>query len=215
MRWAPPAFSRHARHRHWRHDHRRAAFAICAKDKLQPTMLSPLLGAVSRAEGAARISTATINWSPSRFPESRHRWCVDKLDFLTPLGAAHAVNATIVLSSLLPPVTAPGQHISISKRLTGRLPLSGIAMDFSFGGGMLCRSIRIGHQDFAEGNVKLGAFTVDLTGARLLSPALLRWRASRWRRWSLLPISAAKVKLEGKVTGTVPFSYRAGRVFAS
>jgi hypothetical protein len=171
-----------------------------APDKLQPTMLSPLLGAVSRAQGAARFDGA-INWSPTGF-QSHGTLAVEKLDFLTPLGTAHAVNATIVLSSLLPPVTAPGQHITISQ-IDWALPLSGIAVDFSFGGGTL--KVESFSTGIAEGNVKLGAISVDLVGAPTVTDT------ASLNGISLAPLVAAsnlgsKIKLEGKVTGSVPFS---------
>ena len=171
-----------------------------APDKLQPAMLSPLLGAVSHAEGAAPFDGA-ITWSPAGF-QSHGTFGVEKLDFLTPLGTAHAVNATIVLNSLLPPVTAPGQHIAISK-IDWTLPLSGVAMDFSFGGGAL--HVESLSTTIAEGNVKLGAFSVALSSA----PAMTG--AAALDGIALAPLVAAsnlgnKVKLEGKVTGSVPFS---------
>jgi hypothetical protein len=171
-----------------------------APDKLQPTMLSPLLGVVSRAQGAAHFDGA-IGWSLTGF-QSHGTLAVDKLDFLTPLGTAHAVNASIVLSSLLPPVTAPGQHITISK-IDWALPLSGIAVDFSFGGSTL--KVESFSSGVAEGTIKLGALSVDLVSA----PAVTGTAALNGI--SLAPLVAAsnlgnKIKLEGKVTGSVPFS---------
>jgi hypothetical protein len=113
------------------------------------------------------------------------------------------VNATIALTSLLPPATAPGQHITIS-RIDWTLPLSGLAMDIGFGGGQL----RIDNfsTTISEGGVKLGGLAIDLGGGKLVEGA------ASLAGISLAPLIAAsnlgsKIKLEGKVTGTVPFSY--------
>jgi hypothetical protein len=172
-----------------------------APGKLQPSMLSPLLGPISRAEGDVAFD-GSIDWTPGAL-RSRGTLAINKLDFLTPLGVAHAVDAHILLTSLLPPATAPGQHIAIS-RIDWTLPLSGIAMDFSFGGGVL-------HVDslastISEGDVRTGALAIDLSGTRALSGA------ASLDGVSLAPLVAAsnlasKVKLEGKVAGTVPFSF--------
>jgi hypothetical protein len=156
---------------------------------------------VSGAEGRAAFD-GTISWTPGAI-QSHGVLAIDKLDFLTPLGIAHAVNANIVLTSLLPPVTAPGQHIAIS-RIDWTLPLSGIAVDFSFGAGTLrVDSLASG---ISEGNVRLGALTIDLLGTRAMNGA------ANLDSISLAPLVAAsnlgsKVKLEGKVAGTVPFSF--------
>ncbi|HWY62132.1 MAG TPA: YdbH domain-containing protein [Rhizomicrobium sp.] len=178
-----------------------APHLLFAPGKLQPSMLSPLLGPVSRAEGDVAFD-GTIDWTRGAI-QSRGVLGINKLDFFTPLGVAHAVNANIILTSLLPPVTAPGQHIAIS-RVDWSLPLSGIALDFSFGAGTL-------HVDslastISEGNVRLSALAIDLTGPRAFSGA------ANLDGVSLAPLVAAsnlgsKVKLEGKVAGTVPFSF--------
>jgi hypothetical protein len=172
-----------------------------AQNKLQPRMLSTLLGSLTRAEGAAKFDGA-VNWSVSGF-DSHGTLSLQQLDFLTPLGTAHAVNASIVFSSLLPPVTAPDQHIAIA-RVDWALPLSGIAVDFSFGNGAL--KVERASTGFSEGNLKLGTLNLDF------SKPLQVAGAADLDSVSLAPLVAAsnlsdKVKLEGKVTGSLPFSY--------
>jgi hypothetical protein len=172
-----------------------------ASGKLQPTMLSPLLGSVTRAQGAARF-TGVVTWTPEKI-ESHGDLAIEELDFLTPLGTAHALNTKIALTSLLPPATAPGQHLSIS-RVDWTLPLSGIALDFSYDAGKLALNNITG--GISEGNVRLGALTVNLSGRdRMEGTASLN-------AISLAPLIAAsnlsgKIKLDGKVTGAVPFSF--------
>ena len=143
-----------------------------------------------------------MNWSPSGF-DSHGTLQVQQLDFLTPLGTAHAFNATIVLSSLLPPVTAPGQHITIAK-IDWALPLSSVAVDFSFGDGVL--KLERASTTLSEGNVKLGAIDLDFS-----KPLTVNSEADL-DGISLAPLVAAsslgdKIKLDGKVTGSVPFTY--------
>jgi hypothetical protein len=172
-----------------------------AEGKLQPIMLSPLLGAVTRVHGAAQFD-GDITWTRDAFL-SHGNLSFDQLDFLTPMGTAHAVNARIVLTSLLPPVTAPGQHLTVS-RVDWALPLSAIALDFSFGGSAFRLEGLTG--GISEGQVKLGQIAIDLTGPRRAQGT------ADLSAISLAPLVAAsnlssKIKLDGKVTGTVPFSF--------
>jgi hypothetical protein len=172
-----------------------------AQGKLQPIMLSPLLGSVTRAEGTARFD-GDVTWTRDRI-DSHGDLTIEQLDFLTPLGTAHAVNAKIALSSLLPPATAPGQHLTIS-RVDWALPLSGIALDFSYGGGTLKLDSLSG--GISEGNMRLGALSIDLSGGRKVEGT------ASLSAISLAPLIAAsnlagKIKLDGKVTGSVPFSF--------
>lgn len=171
-----------------------------ASGKLQPTMLSPLLGSVTKAQGAAGFG-GTLTWTRDTI-QSHGDLAIEELDFLTPLGTAHALNTRIALSSLLPPATAPNQHLTIS-RVDWALPLSGIALDFSYGGSILkLANISTG---FAEGDVKVGALTLDLSAARRMEGT------ANLNAISLAPLVAAsnlsgKIKLDGKITGSVPFS---------
>lgn len=169
--------------------------------KLQPRMLSSLLGTLTKAEGIAKFDGA-LAWSAKGLT-SHGTLQLQQLDFLTPLGTAHAVNATIVLASLLPPVTAPGQHIAIS-RIDWVLPLSGVAADFSFGNGSL--ALERASTGISEGNLKLGAVNLDFS-----KPLQVKSEA-QLDAISLAPLVAAsslgdKVKLEGKVSGSLPFTY--------
>ena len=169
--------------------------------KLQPRMLSSLLGSLTQAEGVAKFD-GVLNWSPKGI-DSHGTLQLQQLDFLTPLGTAHAVSSTIELQSLLPPVTAPGQHIAISK-VDWVLPLSGMAADFSFGNGTL--KLERASTGISEGNIKLGAVAVDFS-----KPLQVKSQADI-DAISLGPLVAAssladKVKLEGKVSGNLPFTY--------
>ena len=172
-----------------------------AQGKLQPSMLSPLLGTLTHVEGAARFD-GKLAWTHDAITSSG-LLNVDQLDFLTPLGTAHAVKTSIALSSLLPPVTAPGQHIAISK-VDWALPLSGIAIDFSYGGGAL--KLDSFSSGISGGNLHLGTLTIDLTGPHSLAGA------ADLDGIALAPLVAAsnlgnKIRLEGNVTGKLPFTF--------
>ena len=169
-------------------------------DGLQPVMLSPLLAVLSHAEGNAAFS-GELTWSTTG-ATSHGALDVGGLDFLSPMGKAHTTQSHIVLRSLLPPITETGQHLSIA-RIDWTIPFSALALDFS--ASPLAFRIDALKSGFAEGQLTLGALSVDLTGTgRTQGQAVMKSIA-------LAPLIAAsnlssKVKLEGKVTGTIPFT---------
>jgi hypothetical protein len=121
---------------------------------------------------------------------------------MTILGKAYAVKTTIALTSLLPPVTAPGQEITISK-IDWTLPFSSVDLRFGFGADAL--KVDAVSADWAQGHASLGAFTIKLSdlqhvngSADLKSIALS----------NLIAVSnlGNKAKLEGKISGHIPFN---------
>ena len=169
-------------------------------DGLQPAMLSPLLAVLSHAEGSAAFS-GELTWSAAG-ATSHGALDVGGLDFLTPMGKAHTTQSHIVLRSLLPPITETGQHLSIA-RIDWTIPFSALQLDFS--ASPLAFRIDALRSGFADGQLTLGALSVDLTGTgHTQGQAVMKSIA-------LAPLIAAsnlssKVKLEGKVTGTIPFT---------
>ena len=169
-------------------------------DGLQPVMLSPLLAVLSHAEGSAAFS-GELTWSAAD-ATSHGALDVGGLDFLTPMGKAHTTQSHIVLRSLLPPITETGQHLSIA-RIDWTIPFSALQLDFS--ASPLAFRIDALRSGFAEGQLTLGALSVDLTGTgRTQGQAVMKSIA-------LAPLIAAsnlssKVKLKGKVTGSIPFT---------
>ena len=124
------------------------------------------------------------------------------LDFLTPLGKAHAVKSEIALTSLLPPVTAPGQSLTIS-RIDWTLPFS--AVDVRFGFSPTTVQLAKADTDIAEGHASLGAITLSLSNpGKVAGAADIKGIALN----SLVTASnlGSKVKLEGKVSGHIPFA---------
>jgi len=179
--------------------HINAPHLTFALDKLQPGDLSPLLAPFRRAEGSAAM-TGDINWTRDAI-SSQGKLAIASLDFMTPLGKAHAVKSEINFTSLLPPITAPGQGLSIS-RIDWTLPFS--AVDVRFGFSPTAIQIAKAETDIAEGHASLGAITISIADPSRISGAV---KLNAIALNSLVSASnlGTKVKLEGKVSGNIPF----------
>lgn len=180
--------------------HIAAPHLVFAPGKLQPENLSPLLAAFRNADGAVDFS-GDLRWTQSGITSGGHL-AVASLDFLTPLGKAHAVKTDLDFTSLLPPATKPGQALAIA-RIDWTLPFSAVDVRFGFTPASI-RVEKIG-SGFAEGHAALGAFTVDLANPGRIDGAADLTSISLS---SLVTASnlGSKVKLDGKVSGHVPFS---------
>lgn len=183
--------------------HLSASRLAFAPGKLQPENLSHLLAALRRAEGVARFE-GDVGWSKSGMT-SKGRLTIDSLDFMTPLGKAHAVKTDIVFTSLLPPVTAPNQAIAID-RIDWTIPIASIAVRFALGDGAL----RVASADmaFAQGQVALEGVTIPLSEPRNMQGTI--W-FSGVALQSLIGASnlADKIKTEGTISGAIPFTVTA------
>jgi hypothetical protein len=180
--------------------HIAAPHLVFAPGKLQPENLSPLLVAFRNADGAADFS-GDVRWTNAGITSGGHL-AIASLDFLTPLGKAHAVKTELDFTSLLPPVTKPGQALAISQ-IDWTLPFSGV--DVRFGFTPTSVSVDKVSTGFAEGRAALGAFTVNLANPGRIDGAADLASISLS---SLVMASnlGSKVKLDGKVSGHVPFS---------
>jgi len=171
-----------------------------ASDKLQPVTLTPLLAAFRNADGEADFS-GDITWKGADLA-SHGTLKIAALDFLTPLGRAHAVKTELDFTSLLPPVTAPGQKLAIA-RIDWTLPFSSIATSFSFSPTAI--AVDSVSANFAEGGAALDAFRLDpanpasITGTAHLSSIALA---------SLITATnmSGKIRLDGKISGQLPFT---------
>ncbi|MFO1248594.1 MAG: YdbH domain-containing protein [Alphaproteobacteria bacterium] len=170
-----------------------------APEKLQPVALSPMLAALRRAEGNVAF-TGDINWTKAGIT-SQGKVKIAALDFMTVLGKAHAVKSEINFTSLLPPTTAPGQDLSID-RIDWTLPFSAVDVRFGFNGSEI--QLAKADTDIAQGHASLGAITLPLSKpGQAAGTAQLKSIALE----SLVAASnlGSKVKLQGKVSGNVPF----------
>jgi len=171
-----------------------------APDKLQPEDLSPLLVAFRKADGAVDFS-GDVSWTRDTIT-SRGTLAINSLDFLTPLGKAHAVKTKLDFTSLLPPQTAPGQELTIS-RIDWTLPFSAVDLRFSF----TPASIKVDAlaSTWAEGHASVMPFAVNLADpGRIAGTAILQSISLQ----SLITASnlSGKVKLEGKISAHIPFT---------
>ncbi|HXS06047.1 MAG TPA: YdbH domain-containing protein, partial [Rhizomicrobium sp.] len=173
---------------------------VFADNKLQPEALSPLLAAFKHADGAADFS-GDVRWTSAAIT-SNGRLVIDGLDFLTPLGKAHGVKTALTFTSLLPPATAPGQTLTIS-RIDWTLPFANVDVRFGFSP----QAVSVEHVDsaVAEGHAALGAFVLNLA-----NPGRIEGAADIKSVALSALISASnldgKVKLDGKVSGHIPFT---------
>lgn len=168
-------------------------------DKLQPENISPMLVAFRRASGTASF-TGDITWTRSEIKSSGNL-AIEKLDFLTPLGQAHTVKTNIAFVSLLPPVTADNQTVTIS-RIDWTLPFSGVNLQFAFSPTAV--KVNALSSGWAEGKISLGAFTINLANLKQVSGTAT---LASIELGSLVTASnlGERVKLEGKISGTIPF----------
>ncbi|MBA2589581.1 MAG: YdbH domain-containing protein [Alphaproteobacteria bacterium] len=180
--------------------HINAPGIVFAPGKLQPESISPMLALLRRAEGTAAFS-GDVNWTKNEIT-SQGKLTVASLDFMTVLGKAHAVKSEINFTSLLPPATAPGQSLNIA-RIDWTLPFSAVDVRFGFNTSQI--QLTKADTDIAQGHVSLGAITLSLAhpgqaaGAAEIKSIALD---------SLVSASnlGAKIKLEGKVSGNIPFA---------
>ncbi|MEY4964654.1 MAG: hypothetical protein RL274_237 [Pseudomonadota bacterium] len=172
---------------------------IFAPDKLQPENLSPLLAAFRRAEGTASF-TGDIDWTRSEI-KSRGDLVIEKLDFFTPLGQAHAVKTNIAFTSLLPPITADNQTVIIP-RIDWTLPFTGVDLRFAFSPTTV--KVNALSSGWAEGQAALGALTISLANLKQVTGTV---SLTSIALGSLVTASnlGERVKLEGKISGTIPF----------
>ncbi len=172
---------------------------VFSPDKLQPESISPLLAKFRRAEGSASFQ-GTIDWT-SEGLNSRGKLVVGSMNFLTPMGEAHSTKTEIDFTSLLPPVSADNQGVTIS-RVDWTLPLSTVGLKFSFSP----TAIHVGgvDSDIAGGHVSMDPFTIDLA-----NPGRVEGKA-QLTSISLAALVAAsnlgsKLKLDSMVSGEIPF----------
>ncbi|MEJ0026129.1 MAG: YdbH domain-containing protein [Rhizomicrobium sp.] len=175
-----------------------------ADGKLQPKDLSPLLAPVQRADGAVAFE-GTVAWSRKGL-SSQGRLTLQDVAFRTPLGMAHGVNGTIALSSLLPPRSLPGQTLTAAK-VDWTLPLTALSARFAVGPDAV--TIEAARTAIAGGTLALDAFTLPLSGSAAIGTT------ARLDGIDLAELVTAtnvgeKVKLTGRVSGTVPFALADG-----
>jgi acyl CoA:acetate/3-ketoacid CoA transferase alpha subunit len=173
---------------------------VFAEGKLQPERLSSMLAMLRQASGRAEFK-GDFTWNSTGLLTHTGTLAVRDFSFLSPMGRATALDTTLNLTSLLPPVTAPGQQLKIG-RIAWTIPFTNMALNFTFSPTSL--KLEQFGTDFATGHVALAPFSLNPTAPVVSSTATLT-------SLSLEPLIAAsnlsgKVSLIGKVSGIVPFT---------
>jgi hypothetical protein len=172
-----------------------------APGKIEPEDLSTLLAAFRKAEGSASFQ-GDVSWTQGTLA-SGGTLDIGSLDFLTPLGTAHAVKTKLEFISLLPPRTAENQELTIS-RIDWTLPFSGVDLRFSFDPTLV--KVNALSSGWADGKASLSAFDVNPA-----KPGRIAGTA-QFQSITLGTLVAAsnlgsKLKLTGKISGRVPFTF--------
>ncbi|MDE2265229.1 MAG: YdbH domain-containing protein [Alphaproteobacteria bacterium] len=168
---------------------------------LQPVDLSPLLAPMAQAKGKAGF-TGHIEWTAKHIASSG-RLDISDLQFSSPLGTAEQLRTHLVLTSLLPPATAPGQQIAIS-RVNWMVPLTKIETLASLAASQL--RIDAASTDLAGGAIALSPLVIDLKTGKAISGTL---RLSHVGLGELLAASnlGGEVRLAGRMSGAIPFTF--------
>jgi hypothetical protein len=169
-------------------------------DRFQPQDLSPLLAAFRRADGVVDFS-GDIGWTREGLT-SRGTLAIASLNFLTPLGTAHGIKTKMEFTSLLPPQTAPGQEVTIS-RIDWTLPFSAVNLRFSFNPTTV--KVDALATGWAEGRATVTPFTINLADPSKVSGTA---ELKSINLESLISASnlSSKLRLDGKISGTIPFT---------
>ncbi len=103
--------------------------------------------------------------------------------------------------SLLPPTTADNQTVIIS-RIDWTLPFTGVDLRFAFSPTMV--KVNALSSGWAEGRAALGAFTINMANLKQVNGTATLTSIALG---SLVTASnlGERVKLEGKISGTIPF----------
>ena len=181
--------------------HIAAPHLVFAPDKLAPEDLSRLLATFRKAQGTADFQ-GDVSWTRDAIT-SRGTLDIGSLDFLTPLGTAHAIKTRLEFTSLLPPKTAQNQQITIS-RVDWTLPFNSVDLRFSFDPALI--KVDALSSGWADGKASLDAFSVNPSRPGRVAGA------ARFQSITLDSLIAAsnlgsKLKLTGKISGRVPFTF--------
>ena len=174
-----------------------------AQDGLQPSDITPLLSAkiLGKAEGPLEL-TAEMAWSGAGALHSSGRVRTSGLDFNGPLGRVRAARGDIVLSSLAPLASPPGQVLT-AESVAWLAPLSDVRLQFQLAPGAL--RLEAARAGVAGGAASLDPLTLALTPGAPIAGVL---RLAAVDAGSLVAGSslADKIKLQARLSGALPFS---------
>jgi hypothetical protein len=177
---------------------------VFAQSGLQPRDLSPMIRAVSQANGRAEF-TGRMDWTKMGL-KSHGALGVTLDSAQTPMGGLRAGHLDIKFSSLLPLLTGPGQTIG-AERLGLEPPLTNLNGLFSIGSDSV--QLQVGAANWAGGRVWLEPSRLPLDGSKPLSGNLVLDGVDLGQILAASPMSG-QVKISATMDGTLPFEIRNG-----
>lgn len=173
-----------------------------AQGGLQPLDLSPLVAGFvsSPVTGQARF-TGELGWTPDT-ETSSGVISIPGLDFVSPVGDAKGLKGEIVLTSLIPPTTAPNQTLTLDS-LAAITPLTDLKLDF----GLDASAVTIAGADLRVGGgiVRIEPLAIPFDRTKLITGALVLENVQIGNIFSGAGLDD-KVKLDAIVSGRVPFT---------
>lgn len=177
-----------------------------AQNGFQPDALSPLAPKlVSKLDGLARF-TGRIAWAESQVV-SGGRLETPGLDATGPLGRMTGIKGAIEFTSLSPLTTAPGQALT-AESVAWIAPLSGVRVRFQLAPGRL--ALESAEATVSGGRASLDPMIVPLATAGdpapLTTKSVLHLAGIDVGELIARSSLADKLKLQAKLSGSVPFS---------
>lgn len=174
-----------------------------AEGALQPDDLTPLLaGIVDEPVTGTAVFTGRFDWTPAGVSSSGVV-STDGLDFVSPAGPVEGLVGRVELISLTPPITAPGQRLTV-RSIGAITPLTDLALDFELG----ADSLNVGafELDVAGGVVRVEPTEYPLDGQGEWSGVIV---LDRVQLGDVVAASdfADKVSMDAVVSGRLPFTY--------
>ena len=173
-----------------------------AQGGLQPLDLSPLVAGFvsSPVTGQARF-TGELGWT-SDTETSSGVITIPGLDFVSPVGDAKGLKGEIVLTSLIPPMTAPNQSLTLDS-LAAITPLTDLKLDFALD----AAAVTIAGADLHIGGgiVRIEPLTIPFDRSQTITGALVLENVQIGNIFSGAGLDD-KVKLDAVVSGRVPFT---------
>lgn len=174
-----------------------------AEEGLQPSDLTPLLDDYVQSPVTGSVGfEGRFDWTEDAEPASSGRVSIPDLDFVSPAGPVEGLKGDITLTSLTPPVTAPGQRLTV-ERLDTATDATGLDLVFSLNETSL--TVEGARVAAAGGFVSVEPFAMPLDPTQPFSGVVV---LERVQLGQVLADSGfgEKVRLDALVSGRLPFT---------
>ncbi len=176
-----------------------ASHLVFAKGGLQPSGLSPLAAVARDAEGPV-VFTGRFAWNGDVMT-SQGRVSTPGLEFKSPLGQVHRLKGEIVLDSLAPLTSPPGQILTIDS-IDAFVPIQSVRTSFGLGAEAL--HLQSTTFEASKGKITIEPFDVSLDGKGVMKGVvdIAGLDLGQLVAGSSL---ADKVRIEAIIDGRLPF----------